>query len=534
MRQQYRPKTVKSSSQTALSSETNTPAGAAEGEGSNDRPRYIVKATIMATVTEQRPISHESDNHIIVDDPRSSPDTSFECNRNAGILKGGKFWRSSSDTTSGVDLKAAIDADVDAVGCQFSNTTCAGVDFSNRTDKGKLGVKFVDDSRQSGEDSCSDTSDSDRGAEFTLTFNLGNRVVVPCNSLKPNSAVRQLFPDPRFVDAPATTTISPPADCKAAGAADSPDGRKDKYLVTEESLQAFDEVNRRSVFATYGDKEYYCPHEHSRSGSATRNDDETCATRNRRMKKTIQRNTLRRSLIRCSQRGKSGNQQPAAAAAANKTAALSLEERIKLLTCVTGDNEQRRLSTDSTADNESWPTTESEITLQRRTSLPAKGVYQYRDEEATAASVASSSLFSTHSTSLAASNSSGAICSAYSPKSDEYAMTDLFCRNSADTRQTTAGEQQPRRLYHQTVHKSTGRPRSDIDTHRIRDAARTPQMKSSCSDQRPRQQLYSAASYTSCVTQQTDASYGKSSLRRRAANEFQQNNRLLKFLIRIC
>lgn len=534
MRQLYRPKTVKSSSQTALSSETNTPAGAAEGEGSNDRPRYIVKTTIMATVTEQRPISHESDDQIIVDD-RSSPDTSFECNRNAGILKGGKFWRSSSDTTSGVDLKAAIDAD----GSQFSNTTCAGVDFSNRTDKGKLGVKFVDDSRQSSEDSCSDTSESDRRAEFTLTFNLGNRVVVPCNSLKPNSAVRQLFPDPRFVDAPATTTISPPADCKAAGAADSPDGRKDKYLVTEESLQAFDEVNRRSVFATYGDKEYYCPHEHSRSGSATRNDDETCATRNRRMKKTIQRNTLRRSLIRCSQRSKSGNQQPppaAAAAAANRTAALSLEERIKLLTCVTGDNEQRRLSTDSTADNESWPTTESEITLQRRTSLPAKGVYQYRDEEATAAaSVASSSLFSSHSTSLATSNSSGAICSAYSSKSDrEYAITGRFCRNSADTRQTTAGEQQPRRLHHQTVHKSTGRPHLDIDTNKIRDAARTPEMKSSCSDQRPRQQLYSAASFTSCVTQQTDANYGKSSLLRRAANEFQQNNRLLKFLIQIC
>lgn len=81
--------------------------------------------------------------------------------------------------------------------------------------------------------------------EMTLTFKLGTHLLIPNNSLKPNSAVRQLFP------------CSKP---------------NDQEIVTNDSLRAFDETKKSKVIQ--GDEA-----------------DES-------IKKAIERNTLRRSLIR--------------------------------------------------------------------------------------------------------------------------------------------------------------------------------------------------------------------------------------------
>lgn len=111
-----------------------------------------------------------------------------------------------------------------------------------------------------------------------LTFKLGNHILISNNSLRPNSAVRQLFP------------------AKNIGKEEDP--TQPQYLVTAESLRAFEEAKRAKL------------------PQLLQGDDES-------IRKTIERNTLRRSLIRYEPRSKKPSQ---------KTDN-SLVERIKLLTC---------------------------------------------------------------------------------------------------------------------------------------------------------------------------------------------------------
>lgn len=120
-----------------------------------------------------------------------------------------------------------------------------------------------------------------------LTFKLGNHVLISNNSLKPNSAVRQLFPCTRPI---------------ANRSGD--DESVQQYLVTAESLRAFEEAKRSKLPQII------------QSGET----DES-------IKKAIERNTLRRSLIRYEPRSKKNIQ---------KTDN-SLVERIKQLTCDVDD-----------------------------------------------------------------------------------------------------------------------------------------------------------------------------------------------------
>lgn len=141
-----------------------------------------------------------------------------------------------------------------------------------------------------------------------------------CNSLKPNSAVRQLFPDPRFVN--------PPAEISEIDCDDNLGKCEGKYLITEESLRAFNEVNKRSVFATFSGKERY-PY---KDGNFTVHSDDEDIPQNDLIKKTIERNTLRRSLMRYP-RGENRKR-------GNKKTQVSLEERIKQLTCNIDEEQQ--------------------------------------------------------------------------------------------------------------------------------------------------------------------------------------------------
>lgn len=117
--------------------------------------------------------------------------------------------------------------------------------------------------------------------EMTLTFKLGNHVLVSNNSLKPNSAVRQLFP------------CTKPINTKSEVG--------EQYVVTAESLRAFEEAKRSKL-----------PQLIQNVGGT-----------NDSIKRVIERNTLRRSLLRYEPKNKKIIQ---------KTSN-SLVERIKQLTC---------------------------------------------------------------------------------------------------------------------------------------------------------------------------------------------------------
>lgn len=127
-------------------------------------------------------------------------------------------------------------------------------------------------------DGCNN-SISPEAQEMMLTFKLGNHILISNNSLRPNSAVRQLFP-PKNVP----------------GKEDDPS--QPQYLVTAESLRAFEDAKRAKL------------------PQLLQGDDDS-------IRRTIERNTLRRSLIRYEPRSKKTVQK------ANN----SLEERIKQLTC---------------------------------------------------------------------------------------------------------------------------------------------------------------------------------------------------------
>lgn len=116
---------------------------------------------------------------------------------------------------------------------------------------------------------------------MTLTFKLGNHVLISNNSLKPNSAVRQLFP------------------CTKPNA--KSDQVTEQYVVTAESLRAFEEAKKSKL-----------PQIIQNVGGT-----------NESIKRVIERNTLRRSLLRYEPKHKK---------AVQKTDN-SLVERIKMLTC---------------------------------------------------------------------------------------------------------------------------------------------------------------------------------------------------------
>ncbi|XP_057653076.1 uncharacterized protein LOC130891960 [Diorhabda carinulata] len=209
-----------------------------------------------------------------------------------GILKGGKLWRQQS----GENLVKQE---------QFTKTDSISDEESNQRT-----VRFIEEEKK---DSCKSSPETDReveGKEATkedeispnkqeisnaeptemmLTFKLGNHVLISNNSLKPNSAVRQLFP--------CTKGLQPKT------------GENDdkQYLVTAESLKAFEEAKRAKL-----------PQIIQNTGTTDN------------IKRVIERNTLRRSLVRYEPKSKKNLQ---------KTDN-SLVERIKQLTCDIDDVSQ--------------------------------------------------------------------------------------------------------------------------------------------------------------------------------------------------
>ncbi|XP_023288546.1 uncharacterized protein LOC105700137, partial [Orussus abietinus] len=167
------------------------------------------------------------------------------------------------------------------------------------------------------DEASSASSDTPDVTEVSLTFKLGN-VSLVTNSLKPNSAVRQLFPDPRFISPPPAPTKGTIATMDTSG--DGMDSDAQKFLVTTESLRLFDAVKRSKIASSRSDSS-----ESESSG----------------MKKTtIERNALRRSLV-CKYDSSSRRN-------SLRTKDLTLEERIRQLTCVDQDEQEVE---DGTSEN---------------------------------------------------------------------------------------------------------------------------------------------------------------------------------------
>lgn len=447
----------------ALFNDANLAVGGGSG-GGGGQSRYIVETITMTTVTERR-IVHESNDQMTVDDMLPPDGSKFN---GGGILKGGKLWR-NTESGSAVDCKAVLDEE--AIG-----PVASGVGACCDADDDKRSVKFVHEDPSS-EDSGCDKSENYEKGEFTLTFKLGNRVV-PCNSLKPNSAVRQLFPDPRFASpAPAAPQQGAPVDCD-----DNLGKCEGKYLVTEESLRAFNEVNRRSVFATFGGKERY---PYKDANLAVHSDDEDIP-QNDLIKKTIERNTLRRSLMRYP-RGAGAEKRKRG----KKKAEPSLEERIKRLTCDIDDEQSAAGNLDQ--ENVDASAISDYAVMPPRSSPPGEESH-HRHETAVTCSLA------------AATTSSSSSC-AKSEKSSAYKkFTDLF-RNKSDNQQNTAIEPQAYPYYQPVYHAA--QPDLGIDM-KIHGGALIMAKKPANTNEARKQFLSTLAPLTACVTGHVEPHYGTS------------------------
>lgn len=168
---------------------------------------------------------------------------------------------------------------------QNKRDSCDGASDNNSMEENKTENLSIDQTKQN--ENVNSNSVSPESTEMMLTFKLGNHVLISNNSLKPNSAVRQLFP--------CTKQLNGKGD----------DESIHQYLVTAESLRAFEEAKRSKLPQII------------QSGET----DES-------IKRAIERNTLRRSLIRYEPRSKKTQQ---------KTDN-SLVERIKQLTCDVDDD----------------------------------------------------------------------------------------------------------------------------------------------------------------------------------------------------
>ncbi|XP_030767897.1 uncharacterized protein LOC115891547 isoform X2 [Sitophilus oryzae] len=351
-------------------SQQTTPTTPPNSDSPNDQ-NYILETITMSTVTQQQILrdaendrySHQSSQNY---QPGGSPIS--------GILKGGKLWKQQSQQSM----------DISSRGNDMAPVTVPETITSDDETANRRSVRFFETEEKEKRDSCDgapassteeeahkdDVPDTQVNAkqetyignttspdatEMMLTFKLGNHVLISNNSLKPNSAVRQLFP--------CTKTLG----MTEAGEEEN----SQQYLVTAESLRAFEEAKRSKLPQII------------QSGET----DET-------IKRAIERNTLRRSLIRYEPRSK---KQP------YKTDN-SLVERIKQLTCNVDDNTPKDDSNQEQPSDVSYEP--SQDVLDSRSSPPGEESRNSPDVNTLSANKTHDKSFSPSSSSTASSNSS--------------------------------------------------------------------------------------------------------------------------------
>lgn len=302
----------------------------------------------MTTVTERRIMREMKD-----DKQRPASPTHLSGGSPiSGILKGGRLWKQHSqdmNNAKNIELQQATDSSVTSD--EESNGNKRSVRFieanENKRDvcDGAVDKPLEETSKQ--DDSCetklTNNSVSPDATEMMLTLKLGNHILISNNSLKPNSAVRQLFPCSKPLS-------SKPGDNDSVH----------QYLVTAESLRAFEEAKRSKLPQII-------------------QSDETDES----IKKAIERNTLRRSLIRYDPRPKKKEQ---------KTDN-SLVERIKQLTCDVDDDVQEQ---DDISQRASPPGEESRKSPEINNTINKNNDKSFSPSSSSTASSNSSSVSSTY------------------------------------------------------------------------------------------------------------------------------------------
>lgn len=282
----------------------------------------------MTTVTERR-IVREADDQLVRKTTGDQDDGKLN-----GILKGGKLWK-STDSGNQTDLD--------------ENPKKIEEISTNFDEEGKRSVRFSEGQNESEtKDTGTETESNEKFqdcTEMNLTFKVGNHVIVS-NSSKPNSAVRQLFPGPKFITPPPVPNRSP----------DSEDNQDDKkYLVTSESLKLFEEAKKSKL------QQYYsCRNKDSCSQTLNspqdHQSDEDDGLQSNLIKRTIERNTLRRSLLKYPHDMRLKRNQ-------NKMKnENSLVERIRQLTCDVDEDSDEKQKDDMLPARTSPPGEESQKT----------------------------------------------------------------------------------------------------------------------------------------------------------------------------
>ncbi|KAG8302160.1 hypothetical protein J6590_036048 [Homalodisca vitripennis] len=292
--------------------------------------RYIVETITMTTVTERRIVREADDQRL-----HKTGGAESEEGKLSGILKGGKLWK-SSDSGNQTDLD-----DFPRKGEDVTQVT--GEEDDRR------GVRFSESGKPEGRESSVDGGERPRdGNEPNAAFKVGNTMI---SSSKPNSAVRQLFPGQRFMSPPPLLARSPESE---NGQDDKEQG---KYLVTAENLKMFEEAKKSKL------QQYYSSRGNSKDGSSQTisspqqeqppsDDDEGLSSS--LIKRTIERNTLRRSLLKYPHDIRLKRNQ-------NKLKSEnSLVERIKQLTCDVDDEPEGKNKEGENATRASPPGEEAQ------------------------------------------------------------------------------------------------------------------------------------------------------------------------------
>ncbi|KAJ8964243.1 hypothetical protein NQ314_005030 [Rhamnusium bicolor] len=225
-----------------------------------DTQHYILETITMTSIKEQN-ILHD----ICDDNINSSPNLPSDGSPVSGILKGGLLWKHQEVNSTNDDENVQLTET--AVTSDDESCNRRSVRFVEYEEKQKDIEEETDLNLKDREKQIKDTEEKPdkiynnvtvpEATEMMLTFKLGNHVLISNNSLKPNSAVRQLFPCTK----PLTTKVPQ-------------DESIDQYLITAESLRAFEEAKRSKLPQII------------QSGDT-----------NESIKRAIERNTLRRSLI---------------------------------------------------------------------------------------------------------------------------------------------------------------------------------------------------------------------------------------------
>jgi len=207
----------------------------------------------------------------------------------SGILKGGKLWKNCSDSSS-VDTASSPASDEG----ESSALVRRSVRFSEEDEDGAE-KDYLDKDQRAVTIEEVRQEEPQQQKELNLTLRLGS-VLLNSDNLPPNSAVRQLFPDSK--------------------------AQKRLLSITDDSV-SYDGRELKTAGI---------------SGGGSNSDDELSRGSSSTIRRTIERNALRRSLLRYSD--------PMATTSRRRSVPNkeenSLVERIKLLTCDIDDEPSRR------------------------------------------------------------------------------------------------------------------------------------------------------------------------------------------------